>query len=116
MDDVLTLIALDITTDENGVEQETETRRDVFVRTNSIGQREFFEASRQGLKPEYRFVVHEADYNGEAFCEFHGQRYTIYRTYKANITSAVYHQELLRDELKMDYIELYVTAKGGSNG
>lgn len=98
--DVLTLINQSRTQDDFGRWISTNTTRDVFVQVDSITQAEFYDAGRNGLNPEYRFRLFSGDYDGEELCEFHGQRYAIYRTY------------LRRD----DTLELYVERTGGTNG
>lgn len=98
--DVLTLINQSRTQDDFGRWISTNTTRDVFVQVDSITQAEFYDAGRNGLNPEYRFRLFNGDYDGEELCEFHGQRYAIYRTY------------LRRD----DTLELYVERTGGTNG
>lgn len=98
--DILTLIAQTRTQDDLGRWIASESSRDVFVQVDSITQSEFYDAGRNGLNPEYRFRVFFGDYENEELCEFGGQRYSIYRTYKR------------RD----DTVELYVERTGGTNG
>lgn len=95
--DVLTLISVSYTQDEYMQEIPTETSRDVFCETQSISHDEWFEAGRDGLRPEYSFTVFRYDYNGEPYVEYRGNRYAIYRTYEA----------------KNETIELYVESKVG---
>ena len=97
---VLTLISQTRIQDDLGRWTATTSTRDVFVQVDSITQSEFYEAGRNGLNPEYRFRMFFGDYNGEELCQFEGQQYAIYRTYKR----------------RNDVIELYVVRKGGSNG
>lgn len=97
MDDVLTLIKIESTQDIYGQDIETETSADVICEKKSIGQKEFFEAGRNGFKPECVFKIHSHEYDGEKVVEFNGVRYGVYRTYQPN----------------MDDIELYVELKGG---
>lgn len=101
MDDVLELISITPTKDVYGVERSIETPRQVFCQTRSISRSEFYNTGRKGLTPEMEFLIFAGDYNGEKLCSFHGNRYTIYRTY------------LVPGE---DYIEIYVERQGGSNG
>ena len=97
---VLTLISQTRTQDDLGRWIASNSSRDVFVEVDSITQAEFYEAGRNGLNPEYRFRMFFGDYNGEELCEFEGQQYAVYRTYRR----------------RNDVIELYVVRKGGSNG
>lgn len=101
MDHVLDLIAVTQTQDENGVWNATETARQIFCRADSVTRREFYDAGRNGLNPEFKFTVFAADYSGEPLVGFNGLRYSVYRTYYIPGT---------------DYMELYVERKGGTNG
>lgn len=101
MDDILILIAQKREQDENGVWRMSRTTRQVFCKVHSIRQSEFFAGGRNGLNPEFQFTVFGEDYEGESLCEYSGESYAIYRTFKAPGN---------------DYIELYVERKGGTNG
>lgn len=98
--EVITLLSSEITKDENGVEHETLTRRDVFCQVDSVTRSEFFDAGRSGLNPEFRFTLFAGDYQGEELAEYKGRTYAVYRTYFA----------------RTDVLELYVERKGGTNG
>lgn len=98
--DVLTLLSVTKTQNQYGVWEKTITERQVFCQVDSVTRAEFFEAGRNGLNPEFRFIVFAADYNGEESCVYKGRPYGIYRTYLA----------------RNDEIELYVERKGGTNG
>lgn len=97
--EVLTLIAEELYQDALLIQRTRETKRDIFCAAESVTASEFFEGGRNGLNPEFRFVIFFADYNGERIVEYKGQRYAIYRTYHA----------------KTDTLELYAERKGGTN-
>lgn len=97
---VITLLSTIKEQDEYGIWRETETARDVFCQVNSVTQREFHEGGRNGLNPEYKFVMFYGDYNNEQALIYNKKPYSVYRTF-------------LR---KNDMIELYVERKGGTNG
>lgn len=97
MADVLILIAQTITVDDYGNEVATETEKQVYAEVHSITQTEFYAAADTELNPQYRFDVFFDDYQGEAICMYKGQRYAIYRTYRAG-----------------DNLELYVERKIGA--
>lgn len=101
MDDVLTLISVCNTVDENGVERETRTSRQVFCKKQSVTRSEFFAGGRSGLNPALVFNVFFGDYLGETLMEYNGRTYAVYRTYHADGS---------------DYMELYVQREGGTNG
>ena len=83
MNDILTLIKQTQGVDEYGDPTISETRRDVFCRLASIGQKEFYQAHAVGLQPELKFVLSDyLDYNGAALVEYDGQKYRILRTYR----------------------------------
>lgn len=101
MDDVLTLLAVTSAQNEYGVMEETTTGRQIFCQVESVTRSEFFGGGRNGLNPQFKFLVFTGDYEGEPMCEFHGLTYTIYRTYHVPGT---------------DQTELYVERRGGTNG
>jgi len=75
-----------------------ETERQVYAKKQSISRNEWFEAGRNGLRPDICFVVFRYDYNGELIIEDeYGKRYGVYRTY----------------ENQSEEIELYCESKGG---
>ena len=90
MADVLILIAQAITVDEYGNEVATETERQIYCEVYSISQTEFYAAANTELNPEYRFDIFFGDYQGEDVCLFNGNRYAIYRTYRAGDTLELY--------------------------
>ena len=82
--DVISLVKRTFTTDEIGQQIPADTTRDVFCAVSSISQSEWFEAGRNGLKPEYRVDMFFPEYDGEEIVEYHGTRYGVYRTYRRN--------------------------------
>lgn len=100
MDDTLFLLSTTYTANSVGVPIPTNTKHEVFCERKSVTRSEFFNAGRNGLNPEYVFKVFKGDYMGERTCEYDGLTYAIYRTFEPD----------------NDYIELYVSRKGGTNG
>ena len=95
------LIAQTREKDAYGVERVTgETSRTVFARVQSTYLKEFHEAFRNGLNPEFVFTMFRYDYRGESVVKHNGERYYIYR--KGGKESS-------------DSIELYAGRKGGTN-
>lgn len=87
--------------DEFGIPQEgTPIRRTVMARVGSVSASEFFDAGRNGLRPDYRFTMFLYDYDGEKIVEYLDKRYSVYRTYIG----------------RNDTIELYVQEEGRTNG
>lgn len=97
--DCISLIETTRSQDEYGVWRSAETSTTVYAQVDSITQREFFEAGRNGLNPEFKFTLFSGDYDNQPIIEYKGSRYSVYRTY-------------LR---RNDIIELYVERKGGTN-
>ena len=97
---MIDLINQTMAKNEYGVWQPEEAKRTVFVKVDSVTASEFFDGGRNGLNPEFRFTMFGGDYQGEKVVEYNGDRFSVYRTYKA----------------KNDNIELYVERKGGTNG
>lgn len=97
----ITLITPSFKLDDWGIPQpNAETTSTVMARIGSVSASEFFEAGRNGLRPEYKFTMFLYDYDGQRELEYEGTRYTVYRTYMG----------------KSDTVELYVALKGGTNG
>lgn len=97
--DVINLLEVTKTQDDYGQWIETATKKQVYCQVESVRQSEFFEAGRNGLNPEYKFIIFFGDYNDEPMVEYNGKTYSVYRTYLT----------------KTDKLELYVERKGGSN-
>lgn len=84
LDDVLILISSSFENDEIGQQKPVEIQREVFCRVSGISRREWFDAGHNGLKPELMFSVFCGDYNGEKTVDYNGERYSVYRTYRAD--------------------------------
>lgn len=79
----------------------SEEKNQVFAEIRSISAAEFYNAGRNGLRPEFRADVFFADYDGQKIVELeNGKKYEIYRTY-------------YRDD---DMVELYCQERGATNG
>lgn len=59
----------------------TEERR-IFAKVTSVTSAEWFEGGRNGLNPEFRFLIFAPEYNGEQILKYNNTYYTIYRTYE----------------------------------
>ena len=78
----------------------SESLRRAFANVASISASEFFNASQIGLNPEIKFTMFAPDYDGETVIEYLGQRYSVYRIYRATA----------------DRMELYVQRETGTAG
>lgn len=94
---VIYLVDLEYSQNEVGVYEKSQVERKVFCQVDSITLSEWSEGGRNGLNPEYRMTMLEAEYKGEEVLRYNGQFYAIYRTYKT----------------RNDYIELYVEKRKG---
>lgn len=55
----------------------------LFAERRSVGQKEFYQAQTDGLKPEIKFVLPDyLDYHDEPFVAYDGVRYKVLRTYQ----------------------------------
>lgn len=99
--EIITLVSYPRTQDDNGVWRDgTPVETQVYCQVDSVTRAEFFDAGRNGLRPEYRFTIFFAEYSGERTVIYNGVAYSVYRTYHA----------------RTDELELYVEKKAGKNG
>ncbi len=99
--EIITLVSYPRTQDDKGVWRDgTPVETQVYCQVDSVTRAEFFEAGRNGLRPEYRFTIFFAEYSGERTVIYNGVAYSVYRTYHA----------------RTDVLELYVEKKAGKNG
>lgn len=94
----LKLVAETYTENAIGVYEPKETETEVFCSIESITQREWAEASRQGFNPETKATINRYEYNNEQIVVIEGKRYSVYRTFVA----------------KGEKIELYLERKVGT--
>lgn len=102
-----TLISLignvpDGTTDEFAQPVTSETKTEVLAVSVPVSRSEYYNAGQLGIKPEYLFVIHPAEYHGEQEIEICGpvpHRARVYRVYERNA----------------DELELYCQASAGLN-
>lgn len=93
----IALISIEHTQDDLGEWVEKWTKTEIFGRIESVSMSEFFEAGRQGFKPDMKVTIWMAEYDGQSLLEYKDKTYTIYRSYR-------------RDDGR---IELYVNEKKG---
>lgn len=85
--DVATLVKVKTTKDGEGYTAKTETRREVFVDTQSVRRSEFYAARQSGTTVAIVFLVRAADYDGETRVEYKhpgaedATVYSVIRTY-----------------------------------
>lgn len=96
---IITLLSETTTYNANRQPIVTTSRKNVYAQMRSITRAEWFEAGRNGLKPDICFITNCFDYDGEELIEFNGIRYGVYRTFFG----------------RNDSVELYCEKKGGVN-
>jgi len=80
--DVIKLCSSAYSKDSKGVLRETETISEfIMAEIKSAGANEWFEGGRNGLNPEYTFIINRIEYNNEETVIFNDVKYTVYRTY-----------------------------------
>lgn len=79
--DIIYLLSYNQTKDSLGIWHKNITKRKVFCDVESVSRTEWFEGSRNGLNPSFRFTVFRYDYEGEEALEYNEKEYSIYRTY-----------------------------------
>ena len=84
-DNELTLISKSYTEDEIGNQIPSESTNTILCAEKSIGRNEFYSAAVSDLKPEKIFIIHRYEYNNEKEILFEGKRYSVIRTYSADI-------------------------------
>ena len=63
--------------------QEFTEQREVFAKVESVGYKEFYEASAVGMKPTLKFILSDYfDYDGEKIIKYQDEYYAVIRTYK----------------------------------
>lgn len=94
MNDILTLIRIDYSTDEIGNNRGSITETDVFCEVTSAGRAEFFAAAQAGLRPEHKFKIWAHEYEGQTKVRYDGREFEIYRTFKLHDTIELYAKEV----------------------
>ena len=88
------LIADTYTQNDYGVMEKQSTRKKVFVNVTSVTGTEWFEGGRNGLNPQYRFIMFSHDYSNEKVIEYNGIQYTVYRTFLRSTDEIELYAEL----------------------
>ena len=79
--DIIYLVEYNQEKDSLGIWHKNTIKNKVFCQVVSVNQTEWYEGSRKGLNPQFRFTVFRYDYNGQERVEYNGEVYAIYRTY-----------------------------------
>lgn len=106
------LVSVAYGTDSIGQHVAVETLRTVFCAVDSISRAEFYDAGRNGLKPELRITLFSPDYNGEEALILNKIRYGVVRTYQNRNETIELYVERLTGELNGDDAEADGTDEG----
>lgn len=80
--EVIKLCSATYRKDSKGVMRETETISDpIMAEIKSAGANEWFEGGRNGLNPEYTFIINRLEYNSEETVIYGNVKYSVYRTF-----------------------------------
>ena len=79
--DEITLIAYDEHQDEIGNWIKTPVETEAFCSVSSITRAEFFDAGRNGMKPDCVATMRLYDYDGQTEARLNGKHLHVYRTY-----------------------------------
>ena len=69
----IALISTEYTQDDIGEWTETQVKKVVFARVESITMNEFYQAGMQGFKPDYRMTVWMNEYSDQELLEYKGK-------------------------------------------
>jgi len=79
--DEITLITYEEHQDEIGNWIKTPVETEAFCSVSSVTRAEFFDAGRNGMKPNCVATMRKCDYDGQTEVELNGKRLHVYRTY-----------------------------------
>lgn len=77
--DVVLLLSKKVEYDELGNAIETVKERMVYANEMSVSMQEFYEAGKQGIRPEKQFEIYTYEYAGESQLKHNGLIYNIIR-------------------------------------
>ena len=77
---VIQLLSATITSDDDGIQTEVLTPRQIYANEMSVGNSEFYNAAQTGLRAEKKFEVYTFEYQDETRLAFEGVTYRIIRT------------------------------------
>ena len=92
--DVCELAILKIETNENGVEEKTFTKNEVYCNEKSVTCDEFYKSSQYGNAIKCVLEIKQIDYNKEPYVFYYEELYKVERTYKTNSEDIELHLTL----------------------
>ena len=88
--EIIELESITFITDDAGDTITETTWKEVFAEKKSIGTSEFYQAHSEGLKPEFKFVIHPTEYNRKKYgphIRYDNEVFKIIRTYEKDSES-----------------------------
>ena len=88
--EIIGLESTTLTTDDVGDTITNTTWKEIFAEKRSIGSQEFYQAHSEGLKPEFKFVIHTSEYCRKTdgpHIRYDGETFKIIRTYEKDSES-----------------------------
>jgi SPP1 family predicted phage head-tail adaptor len=82
LDDITELIQITTTKDSLGQAIKEEKKFMVFCTKLSVSRAEFSLAGQIGHKPDMMLLVDSDSYDNEKFLNYHGKKYSIYKSYQ----------------------------------
>ena len=82
--DICELATLSIIVNDNGVEEKSFTRNEVFCKEKSVTSDEFYKSCQEGNEIKIVIVVKQVDYNKEDYVFYDNELYKVKRKYKPN--------------------------------
>jgi SPP1 family predicted phage head-tail adaptor len=85
--EIIELETITSNVDEFGDIIKTSIWKEIFAEKKSIGMQEFYKAHSEGMKPEFKFVIHPTEYNRKTdgpHIRYDGEVFKIIRTYETD--------------------------------
>lgn len=100
----LELISYVTGVDDIGNSTKTPVVSPVLCKVSSIGQREFYQAATEDMKPTIKFTIHKFEYDNQRAVKYKGEEYSVIRTFELDNQIASRYDKFAN--LGFDEIEL----------
>lgn len=88
------LAKLEITVNENGVEEESFKLKEVFCDEKSVTSDEYYKSTQVGEEIKVVLEIKQVDYEKEPYLIYEGETYKVVRTYKTGSENIELHCSL----------------------
>lgn len=82
--DICELATLKVIVNDNGVEETTFTKNEVYCNEKSVTSDEYYKSCQEGNEIKVVLEVKQVDYNKESYVFYEDGLYKVKRTYKTN--------------------------------